>query len=88
MKLNAATRYRWTVMTTKGVVGEAEFETLSADSLSKVAKSRTAAKSFSERVMHAFLLHDLGATQEAREAWAALARERPDLPQLAALARS
>jgi hypothetical protein len=38
--------------------------------------------------MHALLLQDLGATQEAREAWAALARERPDLPELAGLAAS
>ena len=38
-------------------------------------------------VLHALLLHDIGAQQEARAAWAALARERPDLPELAALAR-
>jgi hypothetical protein len=37
--------------------------------------------------MHALLLHELGATQEARAMWATLARERPDLPELAALAR-
>jgi hypothetical protein len=33
------------------------------------------------------LLQDLGAGQEAREAWAALARERPEVPELAALSR-
>ena len=87
VKLTPATVYRWTVMTPKGVAGEATFETLPAPMLARVAKSRAAAKSFSTRVVHAFLLHDLGATQEAREAWAALARERPDLRELAALAR-
>jgi len=87
MKLNAATRYRWTVMTPAGVVGEAQFETLPSDALMKVAKSRSAAKGFSERVMHAIVLQDLGATQEARAAWGELARERPELPELAALAR-
>ncbi len=46
-----------------------------------------AARTFTDRVMHAFLLQDLGATQDAREAWAALSRERPDLPELAVLAR-
>jgi hypothetical protein len=37
--------------------------------------------------MHAFVLQDVGATQDAKEAWSALARERPDLPELAVLAR-
>jgi hypothetical protein len=37
--------------------------------------------------VHALLLQDLGATQEARDAWNELSRERPDLPELAALAR-
>jgi hypothetical protein len=87
LKLSAASRYRWTVMTSAGVVGEGQFETLPADALMKVAKSKSAAKGFSERVMHAFVLHDLGATQEARAAWGELAKERPDLPELAALAR-
>jgi len=32
-------------------------------------------------------VQDIGAQQEAREAWAQLARERPDLPELTALAR-
>ena len=86
VKLSAASRYRWTVMTPGGVVGEAQFETVSADALMKVAKSKSG-KGFSERVMHAFVLHDVGATQEARAAWAELAKERPDLPELAALAR-
>jgi hypothetical protein len=87
VKLNAASRYRWTVMTAAGSVGEAQFETLPADVLMKVARSKSAAKGFSERVMHAFVLHDVGATQDARAAWAELSRERPDLPELAALAR-
>lgn len=87
VKLSPATRYTWTVMTPQGALAEARFETLPADAIARVEKSRVAARSFPERVMHAFLLHDLGASQEAREAWAALARERPDLPELAALAR-
>jgi hypothetical protein len=87
VKLSPATRYRWTVMTPKGALGEAQFETLGAEALTKAARSRAGAKTFGERVVHALLLHDLGATQEAREAWGQLARERPDLPELAALAR-
>jgi hypothetical protein len=87
VKLAPATHYTWSVMTPGGSLGEAHFETLSAEALSKAEKSRMAAKSFSDRVMHAFVLQDVGATQDARGAWAALSRERPDLPELAALAR-
>lgn len=87
VRLAPATRYRWTVMTSKGLVGEAHFETLASETISRAEKSRAAARSFSERVVHALLLQDAGATQDAREAWAALARERPDLPGLASLAR-
>jgi hypothetical protein len=87
VKLAPATRYHWTVLTANGSLGEAQFETLGAEALARAAKSRAAAKGFGDRVVHAMLLHDLGATQEAREAWAALARERPDLPELAALSR-
>jgi hypothetical protein len=86
-KLSPATVYTWTVMTPKGVLGEARFETLPADAMAKAEKSRASARTFTDRVMHAFLLQDVGATQDAREAWAALARERPDLPELAVLAR-
>jgi hypothetical protein len=87
VKLSPATAYRWTVMSPQGALGEARFETLPAASVTKAEKSRAAAKTFSERVMHALLLQDIGAPQDARVAWSALAAERPDLPELAALAR-
>lgn len=87
VKLAPATTYRWTVMTPEGMLGEARFETLSAPIAAKAEKSRAAAKTFPERVVHALLLQDIGASQEAREAWAALARERPDLTELSALSR-
>jgi hypothetical protein len=87
VKLSPATVYTWTVMTPKGTLGEARFETLPSEAMAKAEKSRAAAQTFTDRVMHAFLLQDIGATQDAREAWVALARERPDLPELAVLAR-
>ena len=87
LKLSPATRYTWTLMTPKGAVAEAKFETLPAEAVARAEKSRAGARSFPDRVLHAFLLQDLGAQQDAREAWAALARERPDLPELAVLAR-
>jgi hypothetical protein len=87
VKLAPATIYTWTVMSPKGSLGEARFETLPSGAMAKAEKSRAAARTFPDRVMHAFLLQDIGALQDARDAWAALARERPDLPELAVLAR-
>jgi hypothetical protein len=87
VKLSPATIYTWTVMTPKGAKAEGRFETASAADMARAEKSRAAAKSFSDRVMHAFVLQDIGATQDAREAWAALSRERPDIPELSVLGR-
>jgi hypothetical protein len=83
----AGTRYSWTVAGTRGSVGEAHFETLPAEALRRAERSRSGARGFSDRVVHALLLQEVGAAQEAREAWAALAKERPDLPELPPLAR-
>ena len=87
VKLAPETLYTWTVMTPSGAKAEGRFETASAAAIARAEKSRAAAKSFSERVMHAFILQDIGATQDAKEAWAALARERPDIPELSVLGR-
>jgi len=87
VKLSPATVYTWTVLTPRGTAAEGRFETVSAAALARAEKSRASARTFSERVMHAFVLQEMGATQEAKEAFAALARERPDIPELAVLAR-
>ena len=87
LKLAPGTRYAWTLRTAKGPIAGANFETLPADAIARAEKSRAGARTFAARVLHAVLLQDLGAEQDAREAWAVLARERPDLPELAALAR-
>ncbi|HUQ28773.1 MAG TPA: hypothetical protein VM051_09275 [Usitatibacter sp.] len=87
VKLAPATVYTWTVMTPQGARADGRFETVSAAAMAKAEKSRAAARTFSERVMHAFVLQEMGATQEAKDAWAALARDRPDLPELGVLAR-
>jgi hypothetical protein len=87
LKFAAGTRYSWTVIGTRGGVGEAHFETLPEEALRRAERSRSGARTFGDRVVHALLLQEIGADQEAREAWAALAKERPDLPELPALAR-
>jgi hypothetical protein len=86
IKLSPKSRYSWKVTTPRGEAAEARFETLSAEALVRVRRSE-AGKTFTDRLVHAMLLQDLGANQEARETWATLARERPDLPELAAIAR-
>jgi hypothetical protein len=58
---------------------------LDADVAARVRRSEAGAKTFSARVAHAMLLHEVGARREARAAWARLASERPDLPELAFL---
>jgi hypothetical protein len=87
MKLSPGTHYKWSVSSGGTGLGEVRFETLPSEAIAKAEKSRAGAKSFSDRTVHAFVLHDLGAAQEAKDAWAALYRERPDLPELAALAK-
>jgi len=87
IRLLPGARYTWTVSTPRGAPAQARFETLPAEAVSRAEKARALAKSFADRVMHAVLLQDLGATHDAREAWAVLARERPDLPELGLLAR-
>ena len=86
VKLQPGTRYRWSVNGKEGRLAEASFETLSHDDLARATRAKAAAKTFPDRVMHTLLLQEAGATQEARESWAQLARERPDLPEIAAFA--
>lgn len=86
VKLAGNAHYTWNV-TGARPLGEAAFETLDAGAAEQAGKHQAAAKGFPDKVMQALRLQELGATADAREAWAALARERPDVPQLATLAR-
>jgi ELWxxDGT repeat protein len=85
--LAPGSRYSWSVVAPGGALHEAQFETLPMAAIGRVEKSRSGSRTFPERVLHALLLEEVGAQQEAREAWGELARERPDLPELKALAR-
>jgi hypothetical protein len=87
LRLAAGNRYSWTVANSGGAVAEAQFETLPEDAIRRVDKSRAGARTFADRVVHALLLQELGAEHESREAWSALARERPEMPELPILAR-
>ena len=87
-KLKPETEYLWVVTTAAGEMGTGMFRTLPAEAVQKIEKRRPADKAeFSDRLLFALLLQEAGAVQEAREAWAKLAEERADLPELAALAK-
>lgn len=82
------TDYLWTVSVAGNEIGTGKFRTLSVEDLAQVEKRRPGARAeFSDRLMFALMLHEMGAVQEAREAWARLAQERADLPELAAFAK-
>jgi hypothetical protein len=87
-KLRPETEYAWTAVAAGNEIGAGKFRTLSPDALERVEKRRPSARAeFSDRLMFALLLQEVGAVQEAREAWARLSQERSDLPELSALAR-
>ena len=84
-RLEAGKRYRW-VVADGASERDAEFTVLDAAGMKQLA-SLPASKSFSDRLLRAIALQSLGAQGEARVAFAALAAERPDLPELANLSR-
>jgi hypothetical protein len=87
-KLKPDTEYAWVLTSGGQEVGTGKFRTLSADAIGAVEKRRPADKSeFSDRVLFALMLQEMGAAQEARELWTRLAQERSDLPELSALAK-
>ena len=87
-KLKPDTEYSWAVVAGGQEVGNGKFRTLPGDAIQQIEKRKPAEKAeFSDRILYALLLHELGAAQEAQEAWARLAHERGDLPELASLAK-
>ena len=87
-KLKADTEYAWTVASNGKEIGTGRFRTLPAQSIQAIDKRRPADKAeFSDRLLFALYLQEMGAQQEAREAWARLSEERTDLPELSSLAK-
>ena len=87
-KLKPDTEYAWTYAVAGSELGSGRFRTLSNEALQQVERRRPGARAeFSDRVLFALMLQEMGAVQEAREVFARLAEERSDLPELSALAR-
>jgi hypothetical protein len=87
VRLEPGQSYAWTVRAGDRELAHGQFEVLPAADVDAAEKARRAARSFGDRVRWALLLESLGAPADAREAWSALAAERPDLPELSLLAR-
>lgn len=86
--LKADTDYVWTLAAGGQEIGSARFRTLPSDALQKIDANRPAERcEFSDRVLFAVMLQEMGAQQEARETWMRLAQERADLPELATLGK-
>jgi len=87
-KLKPETDYYWRVSAGPDQVASGRFRTLPAESIRTIEARRPGPKAeFSDRLLFALLLQDMGAQQEARDAWAMLSKERADLPELSALAK-
>ncbi len=87
VRLAPGVRYAWTISAGDARLGEAIFETMPVSAIQSADKARSAARTFSDRVLVAFHLEDLGARHDARELWADLARERPQGPSSGAASR-
>lgn len=88
LKLKPDAEYAWTVKSAGMEVGTSTFKTLPAHSLELTQKRKpvdTAA--FSDWLLYALTLQELGASQDASEVFAKLAKDRPDLPELAELGK-
>lgn len=88
IKLQPDAEYTWMVKAAGNDVGMTSFKTLPAHSLDLTMKRKPDDKAvFSDWLLYALTLKEVGADQDAGEVWARLAKDRPDLPELAALAR-
>ena len=86
-RLRPQTEYVWTAVAAGNEVGAGKFRTLSPEVLSRIDQHRPSDRAeFSDRLMFALLLQEVGAIEEARDAWVKLSQERADLPELSALA--
>jgi hypothetical protein len=86
--LKADTEYVWTIATAGQELASGRFRTLNADALQRLDAHRPSERAeFSDRLLFAVMLQELGAQQEARETWLRLSQERADLPELASLAK-
>jgi hypothetical protein len=87
VKLTVGRQYTWMVTAGEARVA-AQFSTLSADEMKRLAALKPGSRAtFSDHLLYAITLHGMDATQDAKAAWQVLAVQRPELTELAALAK-
>jgi hypothetical protein len=87
-KLQPDAEYTWMVKAAGNDIGATTFKTLPAHALDLAMQRKPDVNAvFSDWLLYALTLKEVGADQDAGEVWARLAKDRPDLPELAALAR-
>lgn len=88
VKLLPDMEYNWTVKSGANEIGATQFKTLPSHTLDLAKQRKPEEKAgFSDWLLYALTLKEVGAEQDAGEVWAKLAKDRPDLPELAALAK-
>lgn len=84
-KLEPGRSYRW-VVTAGADEAAASFKVADSATLKRLT-GLPSPRTFTDRLLRATTLQSIGATSEARAAFAELAAERPDLPELVTLSR-
>jgi len=88
IRLQPDAEYSWTVKSAGMDVGMTSFKTLPAHAIDLTQKRKPDDKAaFSDWLLYALTLKEVGADQDAGDVWAKLAKDRPDLPELAALSK-
>lgn len=88
VKLLPDTEYNWSVSAGGKTLGFGSFTTLPAASLDLAQQRKPDGKAqFSDWLLYALMLHELGAIHDAQEIWVKLSKERPDLPELTVLSK-
>jgi len=88
IRLQPDVEYSWAVRSGATDVGMTSFRTLPAHAIDLTQKRKPDDRAaFSDWLLYALTLKEVGADQDAGEVWAKLAKDRPDLPELAALAK-
>ena len=88
VKLQPDVEYSWMVKAGTTDVGMTQFKTLPTHAIDLTKKRKPDDKAvFSDWLLYALTLKEVGANQDAGDVWEKLAKDRPDLPELAALAK-
>lgn len=88
IKLQPDLEYSWAVKSGATYIGMTSFKTLPTSAIDLAQKRKPDEKAaFSDWLLYGLTLKEVGADQDASEVWGRLAKDRPDLPELAALAK-